>query len=81
MFHSDRYKVFLDLFNLSTFLLPRSLIPPLDDGIKKDLNLTWGDHIKENGHAEKNGETHQNGEPHQNGLDKFADMTLNDTSF
>uniref|UniRef100_A0A6B2EID6 Tryptophan 2,3-dioxygenase n=1 Tax=Phlebotomus kandelakii TaxID=1109342 RepID=A0A6B2EID6_9DIPT len=27
---SDRYKVFLDLFNLSTFLIPRSWIPPLD---------------------------------------------------
>lgn len=46
---SDRYKVFLDLFNLSTFLLPRSLIPPLDDGMKKSLNLTWGDTERENG--------------------------------
>ncbi|GAB0098977.1 Tryptophan 2,3-dioxygenase [Sergentomyia squamirostris] len=27
---SDRYKVFLDLFNLSTFLIPRRWIPPLD---------------------------------------------------
>ncbi|GBP17811.1 Tryptophan 2,3-dioxygenase [Eumeta japonica] len=46
---SDRYKVFLDLFNLSTFLLPRSLIPPLDENMKKSLNVTWGDCIKENG--------------------------------
>ncbi|KAM3966086.1 LOW QUALITY PROTEIN: tryptophan 2,3-dioxygenase vermilion [Aphomia sociella] len=46
---SDRYKVFLDLFNLSTFLLPRSLIPPLDDSMKKSLNLTWGGNIWENG--------------------------------
>ncbi|KPJ06985.1 Tryptophan 2,3-dioxygenase [Papilio machaon] len=57
---SDRYKVFLDLFNLSTFLLPRSLIPPLDDGMKRSLNLTWGDNIKENG---------QNGQNGQNGLE------------
>ncbi|XP_031621248.1 tryptophan 2,3-dioxygenase [Contarinia nasturtii] len=28
---SDRYKVFLDLFNLSTFLIPRQNIPPLTD--------------------------------------------------
>merc|ERR1712025_207038 len=26
---SERYKVFLDLFNMSTFLIPRNLIPPL----------------------------------------------------
>lgn len=43
---SDRYKVFVDLFNLSTFLLPRSLIPPLDDEMKKNLNLTWGSAVK-----------------------------------
>ena len=24
-----RYKVFIDLFNLSTFLVPRNLVPPL----------------------------------------------------
>jgi hypothetical protein len=27
---SDRYKVFLDIANLSTYLVPRELIPPLD---------------------------------------------------
>jgi len=35
---SDRYKVFLDLFNLSTFLIPRSSIPPLSNDIKATLN-------------------------------------------
>lgn len=39
---SDRYKVFLDLFNLSTFLIPREAIPPLNQDIKKTLNLRWG---------------------------------------
>jgi len=34
---SDRYKVFLDLFNLSTFLIPREAIPPLDEHIRKTL--------------------------------------------
>ncbi|KAH8284434.1 hypothetical protein KR018_012064, partial [Drosophila ironensis] len=34
---SDRYKVFLDLFNLSTFLIPREEIPPLDETIRKIL--------------------------------------------
>ncbi|KAH8420220.1 hypothetical protein KR009_007518 [Drosophila setifemur] len=34
---SDRYKVFLDLFNLSTFLIPRDAIPPLDETIRKKL--------------------------------------------
>ncbi|XP_004529546.1 tryptophan 2,3-dioxygenase [Ceratitis capitata] len=34
---SDRYKVFLDLFNLSTFLIPRDVIPPLDVSMRKEL--------------------------------------------
>lgn len=34
---SDRYKVFLDLFNLSTFLIPRDAIPPLDVSMRKEL--------------------------------------------
>ncbi|XP_054262119.1 tryptophan 2,3-dioxygenase [Macrosteles quadrilineatus] len=39
---SDRYKVFLDLFNLSAFLLPRSHIPPLNSVIKCQLSANWG---------------------------------------
>ncbi|KAL3265673.1 hypothetical protein HHI36_009876 [Cryptolaemus montrouzieri] len=39
---SDRYKVFVDLFNLSTFLIPRSYIPPLTDEIRSQLCLRWG---------------------------------------
>lgn len=39
---SDRYKVFLDLFNLSTFLIPRESIPPLTVEMKKTLNMGWG---------------------------------------
>lgn len=34
---SERYKVFLDLFNISTFLIPRQLIPPLTPQIKTAL--------------------------------------------
>ncbi|UXI22030.1 hypothetical protein NH340_JMT07973 [Sarcoptes scabiei] len=36
---SDRYKVFVDLFNLSTFLIPRQLIPPLTYDMKKRLSM------------------------------------------
>ncbi|XP_046742244.1 tryptophan 2,3-dioxygenase [Diprion similis] len=39
---SDRYKVFLDLFNLSTFLIPRNLIPPLSRDMKAKLSGAWG---------------------------------------
>lgn len=39
---SDRYKVFVDLFNLSTFLIPRDMIPPLTNKMKSHLCLTWG---------------------------------------
>ncbi|XP_032690191.1 tryptophan 2,3-dioxygenase [Odontomachus brunneus] len=38
---SDRYKVFLDLFNLSTFLIPRHLIPPLTKQMKTKLSIAW----------------------------------------
>jgi len=36
---SDRYKVFLDLFNLSSFILPRKLIPTLSDDMKTRLSV------------------------------------------
>ncbi|XP_060531349.1 tryptophan 2,3-dioxygenase isoform X2 [Cylas formicarius] len=36
---SDRYKVFVDLFNLSTFLIPRAYIPRLSTSIKRQLCL------------------------------------------
>ena len=36
---SDRYKVFLDLFNLSTFLIPRANIPPLTKQMQTQLNI------------------------------------------
>ncbi|XP_063238090.1 tryptophan 2,3-dioxygenase [Bacillus rossius redtenbacheri] len=37
---SDRYKVFLDLFNLSTFLIPRDFIPPLSRHMKSTLSIS-----------------------------------------
>lgn len=52
---SDRYKVFLDLFNLSTFLIPRDEIPPLTDDMRKMLNNGWGSpkHKLVNGNGNK----------------------------
>ncbi|XP_011158927.1 tryptophan 2,3-dioxygenase [Solenopsis invicta] len=40
---SDRYKVFLDLFNLSTFLIPRHMIPPLTKQMKMKLSIASSD--------------------------------------
>ncbi|XP_070553708.1 tryptophan 2,3-dioxygenase-like isoform X2 [Ptychodera flava] len=37
---SDRYKIFLDLVNLSTFLVPRNHIPPLDSDTRRRLCST-----------------------------------------
>lgn len=37
VFSSDRYKVFVDLFNLSTFLVPRHWIPKMNPTIHKFL--------------------------------------------
>nr|CAH7743234.1 unnamed protein product [Callosobruchus chinensis] len=50
---SDRYKVFVDLFNLSTFLIPRSYIPPLTPTMKSHLWM-WG--TTDNGVEENNKE-------------------------
>lgn len=36
---SDRYKVFVDLFNLSTYLVPRAYIPDLTDRMKRRLSV------------------------------------------
>ncbi len=47
---SDRYKVFVDLFNLSTFLIPRHAIPPLSTLMKKQLSLR-NDGNSSDGHA------------------------------
>jgi len=43
---SDRYKVFLDLFNLSTFLIPRENIPSLTKTMQNTLNI--GDQASSN---------------------------------
>lgn len=37
----DKYKVFVDLFNLSTFLIPRSRLPELPDQVKKNLGFYY----------------------------------------
>jgi tryptophan 2,3-dioxygenase len=37
----DRYKVFGDLFNLSTFLIPRSELPQLPEEVKKNLGFYY----------------------------------------
>jgi tryptophan 2,3-dioxygenase len=38
---TETYKVFADLFNLSTFLLPRSELPPLPAEVKSKLQFRW----------------------------------------
>ena len=37
---SDRYKIFLDLFNMSTFLIPKEDIPPLTKDMKHKLSIS-----------------------------------------
>ena len=36
---ADNNRVFIDLFNLSTFLIPRSRLPKIPSDIKKQLNF------------------------------------------
>ncbi|KAJ8668711.1 hypothetical protein QAD02_010374 [Eretmocerus hayati] len=51
---SDRYKVFVDLFNLSTFLIPRHLIPPLTKRMKTKLSISLGCYLHDDTLAEDN---------------------------
>lgn len=44
---SDRYKVFLDLFNLSAFLIPRDYIPRLTSSMKRTLSILSNKQIEE----------------------------------
>ena len=41
----EKHKVFTDLFNLSTFLIPRSALPPLPDDVQQTLGF-FGDRAK-----------------------------------
>jgi len=50
----DRYKTFLDLFNLSTFLIPRESIPSLSRNMKIRLSVMMDD--KKKGKKDKSGE-------------------------
>ncbi|MGE0631355.1 MAG: tryptophan 2,3-dioxygenase family protein [Pseudobdellovibrionaceae bacterium] len=38
---TDKHKIFTDFFNMTTFLLPRSQIPPLPEAVKKNLGFQW----------------------------------------
>ena len=49
-FFSDRYKVFLDLFNLSAFLIPRDYIPKLTSSMKRTLSILSPEQIEEIAH-------------------------------
>ncbi len=41
---AERYRIFADLFNLSTYLIPRSYLPPLPEDLKRDLGFYWSAH-------------------------------------
>lgn len=49
---SDRYRVFLDLFNLSTYLIPRDYIPPLNSRMKRTLSILHNDIPNEDLHSD-----------------------------
>ncbi|XP_070198004.1 tryptophan 2,3-dioxygenase-like isoform X2 [Littorina saxatilis] len=47
---SDRYKVYLDLFNLSTYLIPRAYIAPMTERMKRRLSLLNTDQLLKDHH-------------------------------
>ncbi len=46
-FFSDRYKIFIDLFNLASFLVPREFIPKLTSEMKLRLSVASVDGTSE----------------------------------
>lgn len=46
---SDKYRVFIDLFNLSSFLIERRYIPPLTAVMKRRLSVMEDQILKQNG--------------------------------
>ena len=38
---TDQHKVFSDFFNLSTFLIPRSKVPPLPNSLQSKMNFNY----------------------------------------
>ena len=43
---AEENKVFTDLFNLSSFLIPRSKLPELPNQIKKELSFNFSEKLK-----------------------------------
>jgi len=37
----EAHRVFTDYFNLSTYLVPRSMLPPLPDALQRELGFHW----------------------------------------
>ena len=51
--HSDRYKVFIDLFNLASFLIPREFLPKLTTEMKMRLAVANVDGNQKDENEEK----------------------------
>jgi tryptophan 2,3-dioxygenase len=50
---SDRYKIFIDLFNLASFLVPREFIPKLTSEMKIRLSVASVDGTHDGDSEEK----------------------------
>lgn len=37
----DRYKIFLDLFNISSYLIPKNTLPQLPKVVKEQMDFAW----------------------------------------
>ncbi|XP_041359903.1 tryptophan 2,3-dioxygenase-like [Gigantopelta aegis] len=71
---SDRYKVFLDLFNLSTYLIPRAYHPKLSNRLKRHLSVVcmqWNDEADD-----PQSETHRNGRTCSESSDKSVEESI-----
>jgi tryptophan 2,3-dioxygenase len=37
----EAHRIFTDYFNLSTYLVPRSMLPPLPEALRRELGFHW----------------------------------------
>ncbi len=38
---SDRYKIFIDLYNLASYFIPPAMLPKLPRNLQKSMDFVW----------------------------------------
>jgi len=46
----DRYKIFIDIYNLASYFIPRSMLPKLPNGMQPQMDFVWSQNQLNNSH-------------------------------